>query len=175
MILAGDEIRERIAKGDIVFDPPVEPEQIGPSSVDLRLGPNLVHPSEDVFRNLKLTEGRIPAEIYGNSEEIPVGGFNLEPRKLVLGHTLENITLPNDLAGRLEGRSGFARLGLMVHVTSAHIAPRFTGVIVLEMYNLGPNTLVLEPRTPIAALVFSKISQPMEAGYEGKFAGQKKA
>jgi dCTP deaminase len=99
----------------------------------------------------------------------------LEPQKFVLGHTLEDISLPNDLAGRLEGRSAFARFGLMVHITSAHIDPGFKGVIVLEMYNVGPNTLVLEPNTPIAALVFSPILNPMGEGYAGKFAGQKTA
>jgi dCTP deaminase len=172
MILAGKELRERIEQGNIGFDPQIGPEQIGTSSVDLRLGPVLVHPQRDKFRNFRLTEGRIPAELFGIRQEIPSGGYNLKPGELVLGSTLEVVKLPNDLAGRLEGRSGFARLGLMVHVTSAHIDPGFTGVIVLEMYNLSPNTLVLEPLTPIAAIVLAKLSEPLAEGYSGRFSGQ---
>lgn len=175
MILAGDEIRERIDRGEIVFEPAIEPEQIGPSSVDLRLGHTLVHPSRDAFRNFRLSEGRIPKEMYGTRQQIPSGGYNLSPGEFVLGNTLETIRLPNDLAGRLEGRSAFARLGLMVHVTSAHIDPGFHGVIVLEMYNLGPNTLVLEPLTPVAAVVLTLISRPTGTGYSGRFAGQESA
>jgi dCTP deaminase len=172
MILTDEDIRRRIDTGDIQFDPPIEPEQVGDSSVDLRLGQILKFPQPDPHRNFRLSGGRIPAELYGKEQAIPQNGYNLPPNQLVLGHTYEKVGLPNDLAGRLEGRSSFARLGLMVHVTSAHIDPGFSGVIVLEMYNLGPNTLVLEPLTPITAIVFSKVSTPLRRRYSGTFAGQ---
>ncbi len=171
MILTDREILLEIESGNIRFEPPVERAQIGHASVDLRLGTTLRIPELDQHHIIRPRAG-LPPDLYGRLVELEPNGYNFEPQRLVLAATHEKLSLPDYLVGRLEGKSSLARLGLMVHATSGHIDPGFSGVIVLEMYNLGPNTIVLEPLMPIAHVVFSKASVPPSKSYSGRFALQ---
>lgn len=171
MILTDREIRLEWESGNIRFDPDIELDQIGDSSVDLRLARPLRIPERDPNINIR-PSGRIPQELYGKPLDMEDAGYNLVSQKFVLGSTYEKVVLPNYLVGRLEGKSSLARLGLMIHCTSAHIDPGFRAVIVLEMYNHGPNTIVLEPMMPIAHIVFAKVSLPPSKSYSGQFADQ---
>jgi len=77
----------------------------------------------------------------------------------ILAMTLERIDLPLDLAARVEGRSSFARLGLAVHITAPTIHAGFCGPIVLEIKNLGPHVLMIEPgKTCVCQLIFEQLS-----------------
>lgn len=171
MILTDREIRLEWESGNIRFEPDIEPSQIGDSSVDLRLHPSLRVPerNENIFIR---PSSRVPRELYGAALEIPENGYNLPPLKFVLGSTFEKVILPNYLVARLEGKSSLARFGLMIHCTSSHIDPGFKTVIVLEMFNHGPNTLVLEREMLIAHIVFEKVSMPPSKSYSGQFADQ---
>lgn len=171
MILTDREIRLELRDGNIRFDPAIDDEQIGYASVDLRLGRTLRIPKFDKDHIIR-PSGRTPPEIYGEEYKLPDTGYNLPPHQLVLGHTYEKVILPNYLVGRLEGKSSLARFGLMIHVTSGHIDPGYSGVIVLEVYNLGVNLIALEPFMPIAHVVFSKVSIPPSKVYSGQFADQ---
>lgn len=99
--------------------------------------------------------------------------FFLQPGSLALSSTFENITLPDNLVGWLDGRSSLARLGLMIHATAHRIDPGWQGNIVLEMFNAGKLTLVLRPKMKIAALSFEVLSQsvlrPYSARNEAKY------
>ena len=171
MILSDREIRLEIDAGHIVFDPPIEPTQIGDASVDIRLGPKLRVPQYD--ENIVIRpRARNRPELYGQELTIDAGGYNLTSQKFVLGSSLEKIKLPNYLVGRLEGKSGLARFGLLIHATSAHIDPGFQTVVILELCNLGPNTIVLEHGMPIGHVVFEKVSLPPSKAYGGQFAEQ---
>jgi len=171
MILTDREIRLEWQDGNIRFDPDIDPSQIGDSSVDLRLHPSLRIPEYDKDIIIR-PSGRTRRELYGNTVEIGDNGYNLIPLKFVLGSTLEKVILPDYLVARLEGKSSLARFGLMIHCTSSHIDPGFKTVIVLEMYNHGPNTLVLERNMLIAHIVFEKVSMPPSKSYSGQFADQ---
>jgi len=92
--------------------------------------------------------------------------FILPPGGFVLAQTLETVCLPNNLAGLVEGRSSYARLGISVHVTAPKIDPGFEGTITLEMANHG--TLPLKLRAGVdkpAQLMLLQISQPLEADH----------
>ncbi|XRX42536.1 MAG: dCTP deaminase [Buchnera aphidicola (Eriosoma harunire)] len=84
--------------------------------------------------------------------------FALKPGSFVLSLTKEMIILPSFLVGWLDGRSSLARLGLMVHATSHRIDPGWIGYIVLEIYNLGEMTLLLQPGMLIGAISFESLS-----------------
>ncbi|QCI19691.1 MAG: dCTP deaminase [Buchnera aphidicola (Brevicoryne brassicae)] len=92
----------------------------------------------------------------------------LQPGSLVLSSTLENITIPNNLVGWLDGRSSLARLGLMIHATAHRIDPGWQGNIVLEIFNAGKLTLVLRPKMKIAALSFEILSQSVSYPYNSR-------
>lgn len=171
MILTDRELRLEIDDGNIKFEPDIDREQIGDASVDLRLGRTLRIPQVDEHHLIRAS-GHKPPELYGIETDIPDGGYNLEPNKLVLGATYEKLALPDYLVGRLEGKSSLARLGLMIHISSGHIDPGFRGVVILEIYNLGPNTIVLESLIPIAHVVISKVSIPPSKSYSGQFVDQ---
>ena len=172
MILSDRELRLEITDGNITFHPSIDMDaQIGHASVDVRLGNTLRIPVANDQINIR-PRNRKGLDLYGGPQPIPTGGFNLESKQFVLGSSLEIVTLPNYLVGRLEGKSGLARFGLIIHATSAHIDPGFSGVVVLEICNLGPNTLVLEREMPIAHIVFYKMSLPPTQAYSGEWAKQ---
>ena len=94
----------------------------------------------------------------------------MKPNETVRGVTKEKVTFPPDIAGRIEGRSRFARIGLGVHITSGFIHPGADNVQVLEISNMSPNELVLAPGLKICQIVLERC----EGGetYSGKFQGQ---
>lgn len=172
MILTDREIRLEIEDGNIRFEPDIDRDlQIGDASVDVRLGKYLRIPERDENIIIRPNARNRP-ELYGIEKEIEQTGYNLPNHKLVLGSTYEKLILPNYLLARLEGKSSLGRLGLLVHATSAHIDPGFSGVIVLELCMLGPNTIVLEPMMLIAHILFEKVSMPPSKSYSGQFADQ---
>ena len=77
------------------------------------------------------------------------------------------------MAGRIEGKSSLARLGLAVHITAPTIQAGFQGSLVLEMYNAGPWTLELTEGMQIAQVIFERLEQPPSRGYQGQFQGQR--
>jgi dCTP deaminase len=83
----------------------------------------------------------------------------LEPGRLVLGRTVERVVLPIDggLTARIEGRSSFARTGLLIHFTAPTIHAGFAGTITLEIINLGPFAMILSPELRVCQLVIETI------------------
>ena len=172
MILTDRELQLEIDAGNIRFDPDIDRlKQIGDASVYVRLGAKLRIPERDENIVIRPQQRNRP-ELYGQETPIPSGGHVIVPKQLLLGHTMEKITLPNYLVGRLEGKSSLARFGLLVHATSAHIDPGFSTVMVLELYNLGENRILLEKGMPIAQIIFYKVSLPPSKAYSGQFAEQ---
>jgi len=172
MILSARELLAELDSGALQFDPPIDRKrQVQDASIDVRLSPLLRVPVEKKNFIIQITDV-LSQEIYGEEKTIEDDGFNLRPNRLVLGMTLEKVILPLHLAARLEGRSSLARLGLIVHATSAHIAPGFRRPVVLEIINFGVNKIALKPEMLIAQLIFEKVSMNPSKGYSGQFAEQ---
>ena len=91
--------------------------------------------------------------------------FVLHPGEFVLGSTLEVVTLADDLAGRLEGKSSLGRLGLLTHSTAGFIDPGFSGHITLELSNVANLPIVLWPGMKIGQLCLFRLSSPAERPY----------
>ena len=112
MILSDRDLRALVESGRLVIDP-FDPDSVQPSSIDLRVGnqfrvfANSRHPYIDVRQPM---EGL--TEIVEASDDEP---FILHPGEFVLGSTLERVAIPNDMVGRLEGKSSLGRLGLLIH------------------------------------------------------------
>lgn len=162
MILSDRDIRAAIAAGRFVLDP-WDPGMLQPSSVDVRL-----HRQFRVFRNSRYTHID-PREQQDELTELvePEGDdpFVLHPGEFVLASTVEKVTLPDDLAGRLEGRSSFGRLGLLTHSTAGFIDPGFTGHITLELSNVATLPIILWPGMKIGQLCLLRMSSPAERPY----------
>ncbi|MCX7028234.1 MAG: dCTP deaminase [Spirochaetes bacterium] len=167
MILTHDEILAEIDSGRIGIDP-FERGAIGPASVDLRLGSEI-----RIYSPMPQVISITAASNYREMTyklELDEAGYVIKPGELVLGITLERITLPTDIAGWLGSRSRFARLGLMVHVSAPFMQPGISNNQVLEIFNTGPNFLRLVPGEWICQFVFERCEG--NAAYKGSFASQ---
>jgi dCTP deaminase len=90
---------------------------------------------------------------------IPYNGrFVLHPHEFALGCTLEFVGLPNDLAGRLEGKSSWGRLGLQIHATAGFVDPGFQGCLTFELQNVGKVPIPLFPGLRVAQLSFYRVN-----------------
>lgn len=167
-ILTHDSIMEEIKKGRIRIEPFAGEHQVGEASIDLRLGRTF-----RVFRTadtpIEVTEHTDYRTI---TDEVVSDEFIIAPGATVLGVTVEKITLPNDICAWIEGRSRFARLGLLIHISAGLIQPGVSNHQVLEITNLGPNSLKLLPGEYVCQLVFQQTVGG--ATYGGLFKSQTK-
>jgi dCTP deaminase len=167
-ILIGKEILKALKKGAINVEP-LDRSQIGPGSIDLTLGNDFrVFKKQSKVYHIK-NDSRF--EDITRSVHVEDGGYVvIKPGEMILGITKEKISLADNISGRLEGRSRFARFGLAVHVTAGFMHPGISNHQVLEIVNLGHGPLALYPGTKICQFVFEKCAG--HATYKGRFVGQ---
>ena len=163
MILTRDVILREIAAGRLVIDP-LDPGQIGPASVDLHLG--------DEIRIMAAGPEAIPVTEDADYRTVTrverlEGPYVLRPGETIHAITRERLQLPPDIGGWLEGRSRYARLGLMIHVTSGFIAPGVRSRQVLEMSNVAGRALAIHAGVPVCQVVFQRCEG--QAVYTGRF------
>ena len=91
--------------------------------------------------------------------------FVLHPGEFVLGSTLEVVSIPDDLAARLEGKSSLGRLGLLTHSTAGFVDPGFSGHITLELSNVANLPITLWPGMKIGQLCLFQLSSAAEHPY----------
>ncbi|MFA6049537.1 MAG: dCTP deaminase [Candidatus Micrarchaeia archaeon] len=174
MILSKSEILKALKLGRIGIRP-LEPGSVGSCSVDLRLGRQF-----RVFANgcrgekIKVDENAYFSKGFQQKTQVvsvkPGGSISLAPGELVLGVTKERIRLPADVCGRLEGRSRFARMGLLVHVSSSLVQPGVDNNQVLEIMNMSPFVLELTPGTRVCQIIFDEMKGA--SSYKGAFKKQ---
>ncbi len=170
VLLSDGDLRKELANGRLVLDP-WDPAMLQPSSIDVRLDRYF-----RVFQNSRYThidpreqqdELTTPVEPDGDEP------FVLHPGEFVLGSTFETVTLPDDLAGRLEGKSSLGRLGLLTHSTAGFIDPGFTGHITLELSNVANLPITLWPGMKIGQLCLFRLSSPAERPYGSEGVGSR--
>lgn len=168
MILTKNIILKEIKLGRIKIKP-FHIKNLGPASYDLTLG--------NKFRIFKSKKGIHHIHNTAKYEEITKiitvkDKYLLKPGETIHGITEERITLPEDICGWLQGRSRFARFGLMVHITASFVQPGVNNRQVLELNNASHNTLVIYPHTMIAQIIFERCEG--KAKYKGRFRKQEK-
>jgi dCTP deaminase len=165
-VLTRDAILEEMRSGRLVITP-FESDQLGAASIDLTLGDEI----RVIASDGEPIEVRSEADYRDHTTlhrlEAP---YVLEPGCTIHGITRETIRLPPDLCGLLEGRSRFARLGLMIHVTSAFVQPGVANRQVLEMSNVSNRPLRIHAGVRLCQIVFLRTEG--RAIYEGRFSRQ---
>ncbi|RIK74384.1 MAG: dCTP deaminase [Planctomycetota bacterium] len=175
MILSNVEIHRALDEGRLVIEPQPSPRSptanatddcpYQTSSIDLRLANEISYFREGLPLDINLSRGGF-ARLFGPmSESVKISEgqpFVLRPNHLVLGRTLERVELPivangQSLAARVEGKSSYARCGLLVHFTAPTIHSGFAGTITLELINLGPCNISLYPGAPICQLIVETV------------------
>jgi dCTP deaminase len=170
MLLSDRDIRAEVVAERLILEP-WDQDLIQPSSIDVRLDRFF-----RVFNNSQYThiDPSIQQDDLTTLVE-PKGAepFVLHPGEFVLGSTLEVVTLPDDLAGRLEGKSSLGRLGLLTHSTAGFIDPGFSGHITLELSNVANLPITLYPGMKIGQLCLFRLSSPAEHPYGSSIYGSR--
>ncbi len=162
MLLSNEDIKRYLKKRLIQIEPEPAEEQIGPASVDLTLGDEFwIFNKNPKGKKIDIAKTNYAAV----TKKVRAKFLVLEPGEIVLGKTVEKIKLPNNIAGRLEGRSTYARLGIAVHVTSSIIQPGSFNHQVLEIVNLSPNPIILRAGTRISQVLFETLASNTSKPY----------
>jgi dCTP deaminase len=170
MLLSDRDLRVLIEQGNVYVPTENNPLdldlQLGPSSIDLRLAPEVLLFDNHAMRIIDLSE-KIPPRMRRVTID-DKDGFVLHPGEFVLGSTLEAVKVPTDMVALLEGRSSLGRLGLIIHATAGFVDPGFEGQITLEMQNIGNQPLLLRPYQRVCQLCFYQLSSHAETPYNKK-------
>ncbi|MDH5533103.1 MAG: dCTP deaminase [Candidatus Pacebacteria bacterium] len=165
-LLTNQAIKKELEEGNIKITPPLSDDQISVVSVDLTLA--------DDFWVYKDQSTVIPIKEETNyldyTDHIKTDMIEIKPQQTIIAITKEKINLPGNICGWLEGRSRFARLGLLIHISAGLIQPGVDNHQVLEITNLSPNTLSLHAGERICQLAFQRCEG--EAFYKGRFENQ---
>jgi dCTP deaminase len=170
MILSDRTIRAELETGRIVIDP-LDEQCIQPSSVDLRLD-RLFR----VFLNHTMPVIDVKEDLEDLTRLVEIGEgetFILHPGEFVLGSTYERVTLPDDLVGRIEGKSSLGRLGLLIHSTAGFIDAGFSGYLTLELSNVANLPITLYPGMKIGQVSFLRMTTPADVPYGSARVGSK--
>jgi dCTP deaminase len=162
VLLSDRDIRAEIDTERVRLDP-YDPGMIQPSSIDVRLDKFF-----RLFDNHKypvIDPAKDQPDLTRLVEVDPEDGFVLHPGEFVLGSTLETVSLPDDLAARVEGKSSLGRLGLLTHATAGFVDPGFSGHVTLELSNVATLPIILWPGMKIGQLCFFRLSSPAENPY----------
>jgi len=170
VLLSDRDIRAELDAGRVVLDP-YEPSMLQPSSIDVRLDKYFrlfdnhrypfIDPSQEQPELTRLVEAK------GDEPLV------LHPGEFVLGSTFESVTLPDDVAARLEGKSSLGRLGLLTHSTAGFIDPGFSGHVTLELSNVATLPITLWPGMKIGQMCFFRLSSPAEHPYGSEAYGSR--
>ena len=161
-MLSDGDIRKELESGRVGLDP-LDLSMVQPSSVDVRLDRFF-----RLFDNHKYQHIDPAADQPDLTRLVEVDAeeaFVLHPGEFVLGATFEVVTLPNDVAARLEGKSSLGRLGLLTHSTAGFIDPGFSGHVTLELSNVATLPITLWPGMKIGQLCFFRLSSAAEHPY----------
>jgi dCTP deaminase len=170
VLLSDRDLKAAIEAGRLTIDP-FDPELVQPSSIDVRLDRFF-----RVFENHRYPHID-PAEQQDDlTRMVEVAAdepFILHPGEFVLGSTYETITLADDIASRLEGKSSLGRLGLLTHSTAGFIDPGFSGHVTLELSNVATLPIKLWPGMKIGQVCVIKLSSPAEHPYGSAIYGSR--
>jgi dCTP deaminase len=166
-VFTHDELLKLLSQGDIKIDP-FNPKYVGPASIDFTLGKTF-RIFKKLTKTIELTSEKFDPDSF--TELITVNDrLVLQPNETVMGVTVEKLTLAPTICGWIQGRSRFARIGLMVHITSSFIQPGVSNNQVLEIFNAGPMPIALYPGIAICQIIFEETKG--SATYQGMYKDQ---
>ena len=177
MILSDRDILQALKEGRIKVVPELDLEsQLGSCSVDFRLGNTFMVFEHSRFSYIDPRHAQSIGEAM-RTIVVPNGeAFIMQAGDFALASTMESLVLPDDMLGRLEGRSSIARLGITVHSTAAVFEPGWEGTATMELSNLGRMAVALYPGMRVCSFTFEQLSSPALVPYrmkkDNKYAGQ---
>lgn len=166
-------IREFIRQGTILIDPLSEDweSQLGTITIDFHLGTKIMVPKEASHKYVDVRRGVEEADfdtiiLKENDPHL------MQPGQFIIAPTVEYLRLPDDIMGRLEGRSSLARLGIVVHLSSGRFDPGWRGWPTLELKNNGTSPVIIYGGMSMCAFSFERLMAKVERPYtkRGRYA-----
>jgi dCTP deaminase len=175
VLLSDRDILAELEAGRIRLEP-FDPAMVQPSSIDFRLDRYFRVFENHMYPHIDPAEDQ--SDLTRMVETAHGEPFILHPGEFVLGSTYEVVSLPDDLAARVEGKSSLGRLGLLTHATAGFVDPGFSGHVTLELANVATLPIKLWPGMKIGQLCFFQLSSPSEhpygsAKYGSRYQGQR--
>jgi dCTP deaminase len=171
MVLSDRTIKEEIAKGRIVIEP-LNPDCIQPASIDVHLDKKILvfklqrRPAYiDIRRSMDHLN-----ELVELDEE---NAFFINPGELILASTFESVTLPDDIVGRLEGKSSLGRIGLLINSTAGYVDPGWQGHLTIEVSNVAKLPITLYYKMKIGQISFLRLTTTVDRLYGAAELGSK--
>ena len=162
MLMSDRDIRAEIEAGNIGLEP-LDMGLLQPSSFDVRL--DRFFRLFDNHKYAYIDPAEEMSELTRFVEVAADEAFILHPGEFVLGSTYEFVSLPDNIAARLEGKSSLGRLGLLTHSTAGFVDPGFNGHVTLELANVSNLPIKLWPGMKVGQLCFFQLSSPSETPY----------
>lgn len=153
------ELEAELKKNLIVHPILSKKQQVHGTKIDLRLD-NIIYTTKNTIKPYYDPKNDDESD-YREKIVLPYDKpFIIHPNELLLAPLFETISVPNYMVGDLQGRSSLGRLGIIVHITAPIVDPGFSGIILLELSNLGNFPVALYPLMRVAAISFEYIPQP---------------
>ncbi|MCX7837595.1 MAG: dCTP deaminase [candidate division WOR-3 bacterium] len=164
MVLSDRDIKKVIKEGKLIFKPPLSKDQIGPASIDLKLGPVFKYFNITKQHLLDIKKGLPNNDFIVTKKLKKDEAYILHPNNFVLAATKEYVIVPDNIILRVEGKSTLARLGILVH-TAGFVDPGFEGTLTLEISNQSNLPVALYPEMYICQIAVEYLSSPAEVPY----------
>ncbi len=179
-VLGKEQIKQRMEKrsyaGKLLVTPLLNENQIGPASIDIRLGSSIIVPRRTFTSKHDVTDPGaarlVEKRLYDRVRLKPRAEFILHPDQLILAVTFEYLSLPLDLCCQVASRSSWGRLGLIV-ATASMVQPGFRGCLTLELVNVSESPIALYPGLLVGQLIFFDVDRAgegrMAEAYHGRY------
>lgn len=145
----------------LLVTPLLTEEQIGPASVDVRLGSSIIVPKKTYVGSQDVTNpsvaNQIERRLYDRFRLQYNTKFVLHPNEMILGVTFEYVALPSNVFCTIASRSSWGRLGLVL-ATAAIVQPGYKGSLTLELVNLSDTPIALYPGLLVGQLIFHEVT-----------------
>jgi dCTP deaminase len=166
MILSDVTLKRLLESKKLVVEP-IEPGQIQPASIDLRLGTHFLKVDENSSECISMEEQLKYIEFERDQIIIP-------PHSFLLATTMEYVKLPNNITAFVEGRSSIGRMGLFIQ-NAGWVDAGFEGEITLELFNANMLPIKLLAGRRVCQMVFAQLDTEADKPYSGKYQGQRRA
>lgn len=173
MLLSDQDIKAYMSTNDIIITPLAD-KAIQPASVDVRLGSHILLMDRNIRHEVR------GEKLWIRHELSRVDPFFIDPGAFILAPLLESVTISNKIAASIHGKSSLGRTGLQIHCTAGYVDPGWSGILTLEMSNIGHVPIPLKAGMKIAQLRFDLLSSPTDKPYghpdlDSKYQGAREA
>jgi dCTP deaminase len=143
---------------------------------DIRLSPKqfLIFSDDGLYRHdfmldPKLGDPTVPYEATLVHHE-GSSYFELSPFSFALGTSLELISMPANIMGLCDGKSTYARCGIIINVTP--IEPGWSGHLTMHIANPTPFPVRIYAGEGIVQIMLYQLSSDVEQAYTGLYQNQ---